>query len=332
MTRILRFLGLRLAGLAAVLLVLTFCTYVVFYLVPSDPAQLACGRPCTPENLAAAKAFMGFDQPWWRQFLDFLGGLVAGRSFGTGVTAIQCPAPCFGYSFQQNAEVIELIGQRLPVTFSLVLGAAVCWLVAGVTAGVFAALRRGGPWDRLTTIGAVAGMSTPIFLAGLLAILLFGFTLGVLPVGGYVPFARNPAEWAAHLILPWLVLTFVYAGFYARLTRSQLLETLGEDYIRTARAKGLPERKVIGKHALRNVSLPVLTRFGTDLGGLLGGVVITERVFGMPGLGGLLIDAVQQQDLPVLLGCTLFAALLVVSANLLVDLCYGALDPRARLT
>jgi peptide/nickel transport system permease protein len=327
-----RFAAIKLAGMLVVLLVVVFITYVVFYLVPSDPAQLACGRPCTEQNLALAREFMSLDAPWWRQFPDFLGGILAGRTFGVGATSIHCAAPCFGYSFQQNADVVTLIGERLPVTVSLAVGAAVIWLIAGVGAGVFAALRRGTPWDRLLLAGSVAGVSAPVYLVGLLGILLFGFTLNIIPVGGYVPFTQSPVDWAWRLILPWLVLAFSHAAIYIRLTRSQMLETLGEDYIRTARANGLPESTVIGKHALRNVLLPIVTIFGIDLGSLLGGAVITERVFSLPGLGGLLIGAVNQRDLPLLLGCTLFAAFVIVAANVLVDLCYGVLDPRARLT
>ncbi|KAA2256147.1 ABC transporter permease [Solihabitans fulvus] len=315
-----------------VLLIVAFCTYVVFYLVPSDPAQLSCGRPCTPENLTAARQFMGFDEPWWRQFLHFLTGIVTGRTWGSGPTAIHCPAPCFGYSFQQNATVVDLIGQRLPVTFSIAIGAAVIWLVVGISGGVLTALRRGTFFDRFMMIGSVFGVSAPAYLIGLLGILVFGFTLDMVPVGGYVPLTQSPVGWAWHLVLPWLVLAFLHAAVYIRLTRSQMLDVLNEDYIRTARAKGLTERKVIGKHALRNVLLPVATIFGMDLGSLLGGIVITERVFGMPGIGRLIIDAVGQHDLPLLLGTTLFAAFLIVLANAVVDLCYGVLDPRARLT
>ncbi|MCC8242830.1 ABC transporter permease [Saccharothrix luteola] len=327
-----KFIGVRLAGAVVVLLIVAFCTYAVFYLVPADPALASCGRPCTEQNLALARDFMGFGDPWWRQFVDFVGGIATGRTFGAGPTAITCEAPCFGYSFQQNTEVLDLIGERLPVTFSLAAGAAVLWLLTGVGAGVVAALRRGTPLDRIALAVSVAGVSAPVYLVGLLGILLFGFTLDVVPVGGYVEFATSPVDWAWRLALPWSVLAFAHAAIYTRLTRSQMLDTLDEDYIRTARAKGLTETKVVGKHALRNVLLPVVTVFGVDLGSLLGGAVITERVFGLPGLGALLIDAVNQRDLPLLLGCTLFAAFLIVTANVVVDLCYGVLDPRARLS
>lgn len=330
--RIFRFVAGRLAGMVVVLLVVAFVSFLIFYLLPSDPAQLSCGRPCTAQSLATARAFMGFDEPWYRQFTSFLGGIVAGRTFGAGPTAIHCAAPCFGYSFQQNADSLSLIASRLPVTVSIALGAAVIWLLAGTGAGVLSALRRGTAVDRIAMAGAVAGVSAPTFLTGLVGILIFGFTLDMVPVTGYVPLTEDPVGWAWHLVLPWLVLAFLHAAVYARITRGQMLEALGEDYIRTARAKGLTETRVIRRHALRNVLLPVVTLFGLELGALLGGAVITERVFGMPGAGALLIDAVHALDLPLLLGCTLFGAFLIVVANFLVDLLYGVLDPRVRLT
>lgn len=330
--RTLRFVGGRVLSMVIVLLVISFATFALFYLLPSDPARMSCGKPCTPESLAIARGFMGFDKPWVQQYLDFLGGMFTGRTFGSGSTMITCPAPCFGYSFLQNASVTDLIVERMPVTFSLALGAAVIWLVAALLLGVFSALKRGTAFDRITMATTLAGVSAPAYLVGLLGILILGFTLNVVPVGGFVALTDNPVQWAWHLVLPWLVLAFINAAVYVRLTRSQMLDVLDEDYIRTARAVGLRERTVIGKHALRNVLLPVATVFAIDLGSLLGGAVITERVFAMPGLGGLLIDAVSQTDLPLLIGISMFSAVLVIFANFLADLFYGVLDPRARLT
>ena len=327
-----KYFATRLGGMALVLLVVAFCTFVVFYLVPSDPALLACGKPCTPENLALARQFMGFDEPWWQQFGTFLTGIFTGRTFGTGATAIHCAAPCFGYSFQQNADVLELIGARLPVTFSLAIGSAVLWVVVGVAVGVYAALHKDTWFDRAALAGSVIGVSAPVYLVGLLGILVLGFQLDVVPVGNYTEFSEDPVRWAWGLVLPWCVLAFAHGAHYVKLTRTQMLETMSEDFIRTARAKGVGERAVVGKHALRNVLLPVVTLTGIEFGALLGGAVITERVFSLPGLGGLLIDAVHSRDLPTLLGCTLFAGFLVVVANAVVDLSYGVLDPRARLT
>jgi peptide/nickel transport system permease protein len=320
--------AVRVPGMLVVLLAVSALTFAVFFFLPSDPAQLSCGKPCTPQNLALARAFMGFDKPAWRQYLDFLGGIAAGRDYGSGAAAIHCAAPCFGYSFQLNAPVTQLIAARLPVTASIALGAAVLWLIAGVSTGVVAAVRRGTLVDRAVMGLAVVGVSTPTYLVGLLGILALGFTLNMVPVNGYVPLTENPVQWAWHLVLPWCVLAFVTAAVYARLTRTQMLDVLGEDYIRTARAKGLRERRVVGRHALRNVLIPVVTLFGLDLGQLLGGAVITERVFSMQGLGALLIDAVQNLDLPLIVGVTLFAAFVIVVANTAVDLLYAVIDPR----
>jgi peptide/nickel transport system permease protein len=330
--RLTRFILGRLLSMVVVLFVLGLLTYGVFYLLPSDPAQLSCGRPCTPQGLATARAFMGFNHPWVVQYLQFVAGIFSGRTFGNGVTAIHCAAPCFGYSFQQSQPVLGLIVSRLPVTFSLAIGAAIIWLLVGVGIGVLSALKRGSIVDRITMAGAVAGVSAPAYVVGLLAIIIFGINLNIVPNNGYVALTQNPAGWLWHMITPWLVLAFIQAAIYTRLTRTQMLDVLNEDFIRTARAKGVPERAVIGRHALRNVLLPVVTVFGIDLGALLGGAIITETVFSMPGVGALLIGAVHQLDLPLLLGCTLFAAFMIVIANFLVDLLYGVLDPRARLT
>jgi peptide/nickel transport system permease protein len=203
------------------------------------------------------------------------------------------------------------------------------WFVVGVAAGVVAALRRGTAVDRVVMTVAIVGVSTPAYLVGLLAILLFGFTLNVVPVGGYVSLTTDPVQWAFHLVTPWCALAFISAAIYARITRGQMLDVLGEDYIRTARAKGLGEARVIGRHALRNALIPIVTMFGLDLGGLLGGAVITERVFSMYGMGALLVESVAHTDLPVVTGITIVSAAFIGVANLLVDLTYKALDPRA---
>ncbi|MGC3994043.1 MAG: ABC transporter permease [Propionicimonas sp.] len=319
----------RLGGIVLVLLIVTMVTFAVFYILPADPAQLSCGKPCTPDHLAQARSVMGYDQPIWEQYLRYLGGIFTGRTFGSGGAAIHCPAPCLGWSFTQQRTVTSLIAQTLPVTASIAVGAAVLWFIVGVSAGVVAALRRGTVVDRVVMTVAIVGVSTPAYLVGLLAILLFGFILNVVPVSGYVPFATSPAQWAFHLVTPWCVLAFISAAMYARITRGQMLDVLGDDYVRTARAKGLGEARVIGRHALRNALIPVVTMFGLDLGGLLGGAVITEKVFSMYGMGALLIDSVSHTDLPVITGITIVSAAFIGIANLVVDLTYKALDPRA---
>ncbi len=318
----------RLLGVVLVLLIVTAVTYLVFFLLPSDPARLSCGKPCTPEQHAQVTALLGYNHAVPIQYLQFLKGIVVGRSYGSGAAAVHCSAPCFGYSFPQGQSVTSLIAGRFPITLSIAVGAAVLWLLFGVATGTVAALYRGTWLDRVVTIGALGGVSAPTFLVGLLGILVFGFKFNVLPVNGYVPITADPAGWAFHLVLPWCTLAFVSAAIYTRLTRTQLLEVLSEEYIAVARAKGLSQSRVVGRHALRASLTPIITLFALDLGGLLGGAVITEKVFGMQGLGSLLIDAVGSSDLPVVVGCTVFAGALIVLANLVVDLLYGVLDPR----
>ncbi|MRH28952.1 ABC transporter permease subunit [Microbacterium sp. SYP-A9085] len=325
-----RFILQRAAGMLLVLAVIAVISFAVFYLLPANPAQLSCGKPCTPENLERAKQFMGTNLPWWQQLGAFLWGIVAGRSFGSGDAAISCAAPCFGYSFQQNASVTELIASRFPVSASIAVGAAVLWLILGVVGGVISALRRGTWLDRSVMTLAIAGVSAPSYLVGLLAILLFGFTLQWLPTGGYVPLSEDPVQWLLHLVLPWCTLAFISAAIYARLTRGEMIESMGQDYIRTARAKGLREPRVVLRHGLRNAIIPVVTIFGLDLGALLGGTVIAEKVFSMQGLGAMLIDAVHSLDLQLVVGFTLFSAFLIVVANVVVDLLYGFVDPRVK--
>lgn len=324
----LRFLAARSAQTLLVLTVIAFITFAIFSLWPSDPATLACGKPCTPANLERARTFMGYDQPWYTQFWSYLVGIVAGRTFGEGAGAVTCSAPCFGYSFRLSTPVTDLLVDRLPVTASIAIGAAMAWMVIGVGAGVISALRRGSALDRTIMTGTVLGVSAPSYLLGLLGILLFGFTLDMVPVSGYVPLSESPLEWAWHLVLPWTVLALISAAVYARMVRGEMLENLGEDYVRTARAVGLPERRVLGRHVMRNISLPVVTYFALDLGGMLGGAVITERVFSMQGLGALLMEAVETVDVPVVMGVTIVAASFVIIANLVVDAFAALIDPR----
>lgn len=327
-----RFLLLRLGGILLVLLLVAITTFLVFNLLPQNVSELSCGKPCTPARLDEVRQFMGYDQPVLVQIWNFLSGILTGRTFGEGQAAVQCGAPCFGYSFRLNTPVSTLIGQAFPVTFSIAIGAAVLWVLFGVGTGVLSAVKKGSFLDRGVMAGAMIGVSMPSYLLALLAILFFGFTLNVMPVGGYVPFTESPLDWAWHLVLPWTVLAFLHAAIYARFSRGQMLDVLGEDYIRTARAKGLPERTVVGKHGIRNLLLPVVTLLGLDLGGLLGGAVISEKIFSMQGLGAQLLDAVGNLDLPVMLGITLFAAFLIIGANFVVDLLYLVLDPRIKKT
>ncbi len=326
----------RLVTAAIMLIIISMVTFGIFFIAPkatgTDPAVLFVGKIADDRAIAATKIKLGFDQPLYVQYGRFIKGIVVGRDFDSGPDVTHCPAPCFGYSFKTDQEVWPLLMSRLPVTFSLAIGAAVIWLVSGVLAGMISALRKRSIVDRMVMVIALAGISLPIYFTGLLAQAVFVYKLQWFPAVNYTPFFHNPALWAQALILPWISLAFLYAATYARLTRATMLETLGEDYVRTARAKGLQERRVIGKHVLRSVLTPIVTVFGLDLGGLLGGAILTETVFTLHGLGKLAIDAIGQQDLPIILGVTMFAAFFIVMANLVVDVLYAVIDPRVRLT
>jgi len=325
----------RLVTSVVLLLVITVVTFAVFFLVPkaagTDPAQMFVGKSATARDVEATRVKLGLDKPVYVQYGRFVKGIVAGRDFQSGPSITHCPAPCFGYSFRTDQAVWPLLKDRLPVTVSLAIGAALIWLFGGVLAGVVSALRRRTLLDRSTMMIALAGVSLPIYFTGLIAQLVFVHELHWFPGGDYVPFFTDPFGWAGKLFLAWVTLALIYAATYARLTRAQMLETVGEDYIRTARAKGLRERTVIGKHAMRSVLTPIVTVFGLDIGQLLGGAILTETVFSLPGVGKLAIDAVNQKDLPIILGVTLFGAFFIVMANLIVDLLYAVIDPRVRV-
>jgi peptide/nickel transport system permease protein len=317
------------------LLVVTAVTFAIFFMVPkltgSDPALLYIGKNSDPASVQGIRVKLGLNDPIPVQYGKFLKGLVAGRDYVNGDDITHCPAPCLGYSFKTDQEVTPLLFGDLSVTLSLALGAAILWVLMGVAIGVLSALRRGTFADRGAMTVALAGVSLPVYFTGLLASAIFIRWLGWLPESNYVPLTQNPGDWFVGLILPWVTLAFLFAATYARLTRANMLETLGEDYIRTARAKGLRERTVIGKHALRSGLTPIITIFGLDLGALLGGAVLTEAVFNLRGLGYQALTAIRGNDLPVILGVTLIAAFFIVAANFIVDLVYGVIDPRVRL-
>ncbi|MFE5591031.1 ABC transporter permease [Streptomyces sp. NPDC056549] len=324
------YLGRRLLGVAGVLLAIAAVTFTIFYVLPSDPAAAACGKACSDERLDAIRAHMGLDAPLWRQFADFVTGIFTGRTMGTGPYALRCDFPCLGYSYENSESVWDLLVDRLPVSASLAVGAAVLWLVLGLSAGVTAALRKDTLTDRVLMVGAVAAASLPVYFTSVLLIYGLIRLTGLLPYPQYVPFTSDPLSWASNLLLPWLALAVLYAAMYARQSRGSMIESMAEPYIRTARAKGLPRRTVVVKHGLRAGMTPVLTLFGMDLGGLLAGAVITESLFGLPGVGRLFYGALSTGDQPVILGVTLLAATFIVVANLAVDLLYAVVDPRVR--
>ncbi|MFF5506037.1 ABC transporter permease [Streptomyces roseolus] len=324
------YLGRRLLGMLGVLLAIAAVTFTIFYVLPSDPAAAACGKACSDERLEAIRAHMGLDAPVWRQFADFVTGIFTGRTVGTGQYALHCDFPCLGYSYENSEGVWDLLVDRLPVSASLAVGAAVLWLALGLTAGVTAALRKDTLTDRALMVGAVAAASLPVYFTSVLLIYGLIRLTGLLPYPQYVPFTSDPASWASNLLLPWLALAILYAAMYARQSRGAMIESMAEPYIRTARAKGLPRRTVVVKHGLRAGMTPILTLFGMDLGGLLAGAVITESLFGLPGIGRLFYGALTTGDQPVILGVTLLAATFIVVANLAVDLLYAVVDPRVR--
>ena len=325
----------RILNAVLTLLVVTLVTFGIFFMVPkltgSDPALLYIGKTADAVSLEGIRTKLNLDDPIIVQYGKFLKGLVVGRDYENGNDVTHCPAPCMGYSFKTEQEVTPLLLSDLPVTLSLAVGAAILWVLLGVATGTISALRKGTLLDRVVMGGALAGVSLPIYFTGLLASAIFIYWLGWLPNINYVPFTENPALWAQGLILPWITLAFLFAATYARLTRANMLETLGEDYIRTARAKGLPERTVIGKHALRSGLTPLVTVFGLDLGALLGGAVLTEAVFNLRGLVYQALQAIRGNDLPIIIGVTLIAAFFIVFINLIVDVLYGFIDPRVRL-
>ena len=328
------YISRRLAVSFFILLAASFAVYVIFAFLPFDPAALTCGKNCNdPGIIEANRSRLGYDLPFFTQYFLFLKGLFVGRTFGEGAAMISCPAPSLGYSFQEHACVTDLIGEALPVTFSLAIGAIVMWLALGIGLGILAARFRGRVVDRLSTIFVLIGTSLPTFLTGLILLVFVVIRWGIIPFpsGNYTPFFENPFEWAQILFLPWLTLAFAYAALYTRFVRSSVIDTSNEDYIRTARAKGLSEGVILGKHTLRAALAPIATMAGLDFAGLLGGAILTESVFNLPGLGRLAISAVTKYDLPIIVATTLLAAFIVVIMNLIVDILYAYIDPRVRV-
>jgi peptide/nickel transport system permease protein len=329
----------RLLAALLLLIVVSAVTFAIFFVVPriigGTPETLATryvGRAATEETVTLAAERLGFYDPVVVQYGRFLKGIFVGADYDYWAGVEHCPAPCLGYSFITRQPVWPDLLDRLPVTLSLAAGASIIWLVFGVSVGVLSAIRRGTVVDRAAMGIALAGVSLPIFFTGLATLIIFSYALNLTaPGGSYTPITENPAQWAYSLLLPWVTLSFLFSAQYARLTRAGMLETMNEDYIRTARSKGLPERTVVLKHGLRASLTPVLTIFGLDLGILLGGAILTESVFSLPGLGKYAIDGIQNNDLPKVMGVTLLAAFFIVMASLIVDILYAVVDPRVRL-
>ena len=317
---------------AMVLLVLiSALVFVMFNAAPADPAALTCGKSCSPEVIEANRERLGLDKPVPEQYWEFVKGIFVGRTYGSGTATFECEAPCLGYSFTRGQEVTPLILDRVVVTVQLALGAMVLWLLIGVPSGIYAALRRGQWQDKAVTAVAMFFYSFPSFFIALVLLFFVVIRWQLLPYPSYVPLTQDPWQWFQTMILPWVALALIYAGFYTRLTRSQMLETMGEDYIRTARAKGLAESTVIRRHGLRAGLTPIVTAAGLDLALVMGGAVIVESIFTLPGIGKLALDSVLTLDLPILTATVLVAAFFIVLMNTVVDMLYAVLDPRVRI-
>jgi peptide/nickel transport system permease protein len=307
-------------GIALIILV-SALTFVIFDILPSvDPAILRAGRNSSPKTIAFIRHELGLDKPIYTQFFVYMKGVLLHFNLGQ--------------SYYTGASVLSLIKDRLPATISLTVGAAVVWLLAGIPIGIISAIKRGSLLDRTAMSIALVFVSMPVFWLGLVVLYLFANDIGRFPLlpgaNTYVGLTSSPVNWFTSLILPWIVLAATSAAIYSRLLRGSLVEAMGEDYIRTARAKGLRERRVIWRHGVRSAITPVVTIFGLDVGALLGGAVITETVFDIPGIGRLNYVAILHSDFPIVQGTVLLAALFIVVANIIVDISYAYLDPRVR--
>jgi len=322
----------RVIGMVLLLFLLSVAVFFLFNMLPGDPARLTCGKACTPSIIEANRHRLGLDEPVVTQYTKFLSGIFVGRTFSPdSPEPIRCDAPCLGYSFTRHEEVLSIIARAAPVTFWLAIGAFIIWIVTGISLGIFAALNRGRWPDRVVMGISLIFYSFPSFFLGLILIFFVIIRLQWLPFPSYVSPFDNPVQFLQTMIRPWLVLASLQAAFCIRRTRRQVLDAFSEDYVRTARAKGLPERVVVVKHALRAGLTPIVTAAGLDLAVLLGGAIIAENIFSLPGLGSLVVSSVTSSDLPLITGITLLTASIIIFANLVVDLLYAVVDPRVRV-
>ncbi|MEU4997242.1 ABC transporter permease [Streptomyces sp. NPDC021622] len=326
------FLLRRSAGAVVTLFAISVIIYAVFYVAPGDVAQITCGPRCSPGQVAQVSEQLRLDDPVYVRYWDFLQGIFVGQDYSTGTSVEHCDAPCLGLSYQSDQQVTQLILAKLPVTGSLALGAMVMWLILGVGTGVLSAWRRGRVTERVLTAVTLAGMATPVFVIGLLLMIVVCGQLNWLPFPQYVAFTDDPQQWAWNLLLPWLSLALIEAAKYARLTRASMLETLADDHVRTFRAYGVGERSIIGRHALRGAVAPVIALSANDFGTLFGGAVLSETLFGLPGMGRELVHAVRVVDLPVVVGMVLATGFFVVLANAVADVLYAVADRRVVLS
>jgi len=307
----------RLFGMAIVLIAVSFIVYVIFFKIPGgDPAQRLAGRTATQGNITAIKHKLALDKPFYVQWGRMMQQLATGKLI----------------SYTDQLSVRSQIWQGIPVTFSLAIGAAIIWLFFGILVGVISAVTAGGVSDRGITVLALIGVSMPVFWLGIILRYFLAEQRSWFPDGGYVPLTSDPVQWFYHLLLPWLTLAVLFIGFYGRVLRSNILDTINDDYVRTARAKGLGPRRVMVKHVLRNSLIPIVTLFGLDFAAVLGGgAILTETVYELHGVGFYTYTAIGNLDLPPLMGVTLFGAFFIVMFSTIVDVVYAWLDPRIRL-
>ncbi len=311
-----RFVVRRLGGMVVVLFAVSVLTFLIFNVIPnSDPALRMAGKNPTPTLVANITEEWGFDDSLPQQYLTMMKKIFSGDVI----------------SYEGRENVDERIVEGIPATFSLCIGAAVIWMFFGILFGYLSAVRAGGLLDRVLTIVAVTGISIPVFWLAAILLNYLTYQTEIFPSGGYVEFAESPLEWAEHLILPWVTMAIVYVGIYSRVLRSNMLDAMNEDYVRTARAKGLSERRVMTRHVLRNSLIPIVTLFGLDFGALVGGAIVVEAVFSLNGIGQYAYESLINTDLPPIMAIVLFGAFFIVLFNALVDIAYAWLDPRIRL-
>lgn len=311
-----QFVARRLVGMVLVLFAISVIVFLIFNVIPnSDPAHRMAGKNASPQLVASITEEWGFDDSLPQQYLTMMGKIFSGDLI----------------SYEGRENVDERIVEGIPATFSLCIGAAVIWMFFGILFGYLSAVRAGGLLDRTLTIVAVAGISMPVFWLAAIFLNYLTYKIELFPSGGYVGLIEEPLEWGYHLVLPWVTLAIVYVGLYSRVLRSNMLDAMDEDYVRTARAKGLPERQVMTRHVLRNSLVPIITLFGLDFGALLGGAILVEAVFSLNGIGQYAYESLQNFDLPPIMAIVLFGAFFVVLFNALVDIAYAYLDPRVKL-
>ena len=321
-----RFVARRTLWAIFLFVAVTLVTYIIFFVAPNDPAKLAAGKSATPEQVQQVAKYLNLDKPVWEQYGIWFKDLVLHGSLGR--------------SFVNQRDVRDVVFSAAPVTASLVLGGAVLWLLVSIPIGVLSAVKPRSVFDRGAMIFVLVGISAHPVWIGLILAYLFGYVLGWTPISGYCDFINpslgaqcgGPTEWAYHLVLPWCTFALLFSALYVRLIRANVMETMSEDYVRTARAKGASSGRVMRSHILRNSMLPIVTILGMDIALALGGAIFTESIFGLPGLGRSVIVAYEATDLPVIVGVVVFATIVIILFNLIVDCLYALVDPRIRLT